>query len=243
MPKQGYGQKPYTQPPFGEDTNKIHREGATHEQDRPRTIFGLRRTTFAIVAILALLVIIGAAVGGGVGGSLASKNNKKKTNDNIKLTPTPTASPSTREAPSITTTSIVGPSATLLRDCDSSNNTVYATTFGSSTSLWRKMCSNAYTNANGFDSVVAQQFNTLNDCINLCATYNFANKTAIQSGNNRICNSVCWRNEIGGSNDAAPGMCFGFTIQNITSNGQTQFKINSPAETRCDSAALMNPDF
>ena len=40
------------------------------DSGRGKTIFGLRRTTFILAALLAL-VIIGAAVGGGVGGSKA----------------------------------------------------------------------------------------------------------------------------------------------------------------------------
>ena len=240
---QGLGPKPYAQPPYGADTDKIHQEGATHEQDRPRTICGLRRRTFFIIVAVVLIVIIGAAVGGGVGGAAASKksNNSNSSNSSSQSSAIPT--PTTTETQSITTTTIIAASATLLRDCDSSNNSIYSTTLGDTSFSFRKLCSNSFTNVNGIDSVVGKQVNTLNDCINLCATYNVANKTQIQSGQNRICNTVCWRNTGDPINDAAPGFCFGFTTQNITINGQTEFKINSPAETRCDSAGLMNQDF
>lgn len=73
---------------------------------------------------------------------------------------------------------------------------------------------------------------TLDDCINLCGTYNEANKTEIATGANGVCKAVCWRNGFVG--DDFPGTCFGFTTQNISSAFVTQ------TEAICDGAAWIN---
>jgi hypothetical protein len=43
------------------------------EKQAPRTIFGLRRTSFWLVIVIVVLILAGA-IGGGVGGSLANKS-------------------------------------------------------------------------------------------------------------------------------------------------------------------------
>jgi hypothetical protein len=48
--------------------------------ENPRTICGMRRITFLLLAIIVVLVIAGA-VGGGVGGSLAVKNAQNSENN------------------------------------------------------------------------------------------------------------------------------------------------------------------
>lgn len=47
-----------------------------HEPSPPRTILGLRRTTF-FLSVALIVVILAAAVGGGVGGSIAVQNARK----------------------------------------------------------------------------------------------------------------------------------------------------------------------
>lgn len=54
---------------------------------RARSICGLRRRTFWILAILSIIIIIGAAVGGGIGGTVARRNA-----DQIR-TPSPITTP------------------------------------------------------------------------------------------------------------------------------------------------------
>lgn len=234
------------------DTHKIAYTTDAYEHDRTKTICGLRRRWFWIVALLAITVVAGA-VGGGVGGALASKSSNSDNNTSNEgigaaqsstslqsaassTTPTPTsAEPST----SISRTSIVGPSSTIVRDCPSSNNTLYDVTLGDSKMTFRKACAISYLNANGIDSVVARPMKSLDDCINACATYNINNRTQIASGSNRICNAVCWRNTFDPINDWPGGMCFGYTSQNSSGT----FKFRTPAETRCDSAALINQEY
>jgi len=44
------------------------------EEQKPRTICGLRRTTFWLLMVIIILILAGA-IGGGVGGSAAAKRN------------------------------------------------------------------------------------------------------------------------------------------------------------------------
>ncbi|CAO2654057.1 Nn.00g107900.m01.CDS01 [Neocucurbitaria sp. VM-36] len=246
-----YSPEPIPAQHYSDDTNKIAYQSAADEHAQSRTICGLRKRTFWIIVIVAILVVA-ASVGGGVGGALSSRSSGSSSNSNsvsqsqssaaldASTTPTPTsAEPST----SISTTQVVGPTTTLLRDCPSSNNSVYSTTFGSTTMQFRKACELSFLNANGIDSVVNKQLTSLDDCINACATYNIQNRTRIAQGTDRICNSVCWRNTFNKINDQAGGQCFGFTTQNNTQDGQSTWRFRSPPETRCDSAALINQDY
>ncbi|KAF2023314.1 hypothetical protein EK21DRAFT_105377 [Setomelanomma holmii] len=238
-----------------EDTNKVAYTTYTQsEPPRSSTICGLRRRTFWILVMVAI-IIVAAAVGGGVGGALASKasdNSNKTANtantgsntaqsssqapQSSSLTPTST---STEPSTTVTTTSIVGPTSTLLRDCPSSNYTLYDVTLGSTTMSFRKACGISFLNVNGIDNAFGTPVASLNDCINMCAAYNINNKTEIQAGSSRICNSVCWRNTFDKINDWPGGMCFGFASQN--SSGTFRYRL--PAETRCDSAALINQEY
>jgi hypothetical protein len=245
-----------------DDTNKFACE-AKIEQDQPWTICGLRRRTFWIAMIVAIIVVA-AAVGGAVGGTLASKSSRNGSHridpDTPELfsaaatptssTQTPASAPITTSNPTttptsaqstadVTTTSVVGPSRTLLRDCPSANNTLYDVTHGDTTMSFRKACGISFVNDGRVNTVKGTVVTSLNDCIDLCAAYNINNKTQIASGASRICNSVCWRNTFEKINDLPGGMCFGFTSQN--SSGTFSYAL--PAETRCDSAALINQAF
>jgi hypothetical protein len=214
-------------------------------------------------------IVVAAAVGGAVGGTLASKSSRnggRATNADgpqselhsatatptsstqtpasallSTITPTPTTTPpaSAQSTADVTTTSVVGPSRTLLRDCPSANDTLYDVTHGDNTMSFRKECSIAFVNDGGGNTFKGTVVNSLNECIDLCAAYNINNKTQIADGSSRICNSVCWRNTFEKINDLPGGMCFGFTSQN--SSGTFTYKL--PAETRCDSAALINQAF
>ncbi|KAH7081225.1 hypothetical protein BKA63DRAFT_486976 [Paraphoma chrysanthemicola] len=243
-----------------EDTHKIAYTTDLHEQSPKSTICGLRKRTFWMV-LIAAIVIVAAAVGGGVGGALSSKSSNNTSDSSTantgndaaqssspassqsqseartsSTTPTPTsAEPST----TVTTTTIAGPSSTILRDCPSSNYTLYDVTLGDTTMSFRKACSRSFLNANGIESAFGRPVASLNECINLCAAYNVNNRTQIQQGSSRICNSVCWRNTFDQINDWPGGMCFGYTSQN--SSGTFRYRV--PDETRCDGAALINQEY
>ena len=218
-----------------------------HEQNKPPTICGLRKRTFWILVIVAV-VIVAAAVGGGVGGALASKSSNdtkisgagagEAQSSGVPQSSSTTPTPTTQSSISITTTSIVGPSSTIFRDCPSSNNSLYDVNFGDTKMTFRKACDISFLNANGIDNVVGKPLPSLNDCINACAQFNVNNKTQIEQGG-RLCNAVCWRNTFDKINDWAGGMCFGFT----TLNSSGTFRYRLPPETRCDSAALINQAF
>jgi hypothetical protein len=230
---------PYT------DTHKVAYHTNVHELEQGRTICGLQKRTFCIVAIVAMIAVV--AVGGAVGGALATKSSSKNADAKdataarpspqseapISITPTPTSAESST---TITTTSIVGPSSTIFRDCPSSNGSLYDVTLGDTKMSFRKACEISYVNSNGIDSAYGKPVKSLNECIDLCAAFNINNRTQIAAGTSRICNAVCWRNTFDKINDWTGGMCFGFTSQN--SSGMFRYKL--PAETRCDSAALIN---
>lgn len=235
-----------------DDTDKVVYNTDIDEQPQPqqKTICGLRKKTFWILVIVAI-VVVAAAIGGGVGGALATKSSKDRGADSAgaaqpSATPDSQSSSSTTPTPTsaqsstiVSTTSIVGPSSTILRDCPSSNYTLYDVTLGNTKMSFRKACDISFLNANGIDSVVGRPVASLNDCINACALYNVNNMTQIQQGTSRICNSVCWRNTFDKVNDWPGGMCFGFTSQNSSGT----FRYRMPPETRCDSAALINQEF
>ncbi|TVY93522.1 hypothetical protein LAWI1_G002987 [Lachnellula willkommii] len=134
----------------------------------------------------------------------------------------------------LTTTQIIGPSYTLLRDCPSSNNTLYGITLGPNTMNFRKVCGRTYPNILGAsnENSVSQKAASLDSCINLCASYNVQSASAIASGQSLVCNAVCWRNSL--DHDDYPGNCFGFTTQNSSS----AFVVTD--EANCDSAAWID---
>lgn len=211
----------------------------------PKSICGLAVPTFWILLVIGAIVVIGAAVGGGVGGSLASKSSKNSSSLSSTAvqsgsgTTTPAASSqstgpitsSPTSTPAVTTTELPGPTTTLLRDCPSSNNTLYSVDIGS-VMTFRKICNLSYQNSlNGF-AVVNSPTTSLDDCVNLCAAYNVQNQTEIAAGESDVCNAVCWRNTF--VNDEFPGQCFGYTTQ----NSSNAFVVNQ--ETICDAAAWIN---
>jgi hypothetical protein len=248
-----------------DDSHKI----LVHEQDRPRTICGLRKRTFYIIVIAALVVIV-AAIGGGVGGALASKSSNaggtaaqassgssttpvsasistsastSTPASTLSTNPTRTATPTPTEI--ISTTTIVGPSATLLRDCPSSNNTLYTVTSNGKTQRFRKTCDATYANAFGGDAMVVRPFASLNQCITECAAFNQRNATEIQQGTSRRCNAVCWRNDVTKRDVWPGGQCFGYTTRNTTA-GDFSFLVSPDPKlpaTVCDGGALIDTEF
>lgn len=207
-------------------------------------ICGLAPRTFWLVAAIFTIIIIAAAVGGGVGGSRASKasssNGQSSSSTSATVPPltTFTSAMSSTSDPAtgtstipITTSTTIGPTATLLVDCPSSNDTVYVAS--QSSQMFRKACYRTFI-SNGFN-VISQNTQSLDSCIDVCAAYNVANATQIASGAAGICNAVCWRATIQG--DDAPGHCFGF----LTTNSSGAFVYNDDA--RCNGAALINQAF
>lgn len=200
-----------------------------------RHICGLRRKTFWIVLAIATVVVIAAAVGGGVGGALSNRSSASASASASSSSGVSSTAPTTTvpSSVSITTTTIAGPTQTLLRDCPSSNNSLYEVAFGSDQFEFRKMCSVKL--AGTGDNVVNDKTTSLDDCISRCASYNNANRTEIASGSSGVCNAVCWRNSL--SSDW-PGQCFGFSTQNSSTGG---FSIDTSG-VECDSAGWINQE-
>jgi hypothetical protein len=210
-----------------------------------KTICGLRRRTFWI-ALIVVLIVVAAAVGGGVGGT------RSKSSTNAQSGATPEQSSTTATTPSPTTTTptatlstqiLTNPTSTasILRDCPSSNSTLLTI----SSQSFRKICNNAVRNSNGITASVNEVVASLDECIALCAAYNVSNRTQIVAGKSKICNSVCWRNTYDKINDWEGGRCFGYESRNVTGGeaGGSAWNLPSTPETICDSAGLINPQF
>ncbi|KAI1362735.1 hypothetical protein F5Y08DRAFT_329897 [Xylaria arbuscula] len=187
------------------------------------TIFGLNRSTFWIIFAVSTFVIIGAIVGGVAGGLLSRNDSNSGTNTSASLTSSylsssPSLTP-TVSTPTNTTSTVILPTATLLRDCPSSNGTLFDVAMGSEEPLiFRKFCTAGLRHVINSIDVTNEATQSLNDCINACVDYNIANKTAIATGNNQTCNAVCWRNTDQLDNiNQIPGQCFGFTTGNTSS--------------------------
>ncbi|KAJ3569943.1 hypothetical protein NPX13_g5906 [Xylaria arbuscula] len=150
--------------------------------------------------------------------------------------PTPTSSTLTDTNPTVSTTTVIFPSATLARDCPSSNQTTYSIAYGEDEPItFRKFCSAGFRHVLNFNHVVEEQTLSLNDCINACVSYDDKNKEAIAAGDSQICNAVCWRNnEQQGGPDHIPGSCFGYAALNSSTG------VIVVEKEYCDSALWIN---
>lgn len=140
-----------------------------------------------------------------------------------------TSTPTMEPKISVTATTIVGPTSTIVRDCPSSNDTLYDVTLGNTKMSFRKECGISIVGTGVNQNAVVKVVSSLDECIDLCAAYNINNRTRIAAGTDKVCNTVCWRNTFDKINDWPGGMCFGFAGQNTTDN---TFKYKLPAETR-----------
>ncbi|KAL2285649.1 hypothetical protein FJTKL_07667 [Diaporthe vaccinii] len=191
--------------------------------------------------------MIGAAVGVGAGVSLANRSQSAESLSSSSTSALPTTSlspastgsslimsstptPTTTQSTTVSTTSIVGPSTTLYRDCPSSDNTLHDITLGEKTYTFRKFCNTVLLTI-GDNSLVNQATTDLNTCINKCALYNHQNASEIAAGD-PACNTVCWWNNV---DVQLPGQCWGFVTQN-SSAGEFQFE----QQVICDSAGWIN---
>ncbi|MCJ1472947.1 hypothetical protein MMC13_001596 [Lambiella insularis] len=223
----------------------------------PSLICGLRRRTFFIILAASTVVILAAAIGGGVGGSLSSKSSQSVTPVSAPTSsaplssaaaasagtsssssaissaaPSTTPTPTTSSAPSLTTSTIVSATQTLLRDCPSSNDTIYTVTLGTAQQNFVKNCSMVWVaDKTTSDNFIVQQTVSLDDCVQLCAQFNI-NDHVSSAGEPQTCNSVCWRNGFVG--DDSPGMCFGYAVPIQNGVAPTE------DDRRCDSALWIN---
>jgi len=227
----------------GQDERTIYPYDA---ESRPKKrICGLAARTFYIVVAIIVAIIVAGALGGGLGGGLSHRNDSSSDGKGTKSVPqsgsappsTITAPPSLSSLAPVTSVSeVIGPSMTLLRDCPASNNSVYSVSLGEHKQQFRKLCSAWFINDPN-KLVISKPTTDLNDCINLCASFNVENDTSPDLTHSP-CTGVCWRNRFIDDNhldDDHPGYCFGFPRLGNTSDG---FNIDY-TETRCDSAALI----
>lgn len=181
---------------------------ATATESPRKRICGLSVRMFWIALSVAAVVIVGGAVGGGVAASrISARAQSESTSTSSTTSPasltsstslatsttsldtstvsseiaTQSATPTTPQTTaSITTSSIVGQSQTLYRDCPSSDGTVYDVTLGDDTYMFRKYC-NIVLVSLGYDNVVTGTTTDLKACIDKCAIYNYQNPGGISS--------------------------------------------------------------
>ncbi|KAI1176848.1 hypothetical protein F4777DRAFT_235669 [Nemania sp. FL0916] len=218
-----------------------------------RRICGLSTGAFLIVlGIFVWLITLGGTVGGILGG-LHSKDDSDgrsgspregaftSPSSTILNTPLPPSvsidTTPTTTTPQVSTTTVTLPSTTLYRDCPSSNGTLYNVTYGSEEPLiFRKLCEASFRHVVNFNDLIMEPKVSLNDCINTCADYNNANKTAIASGGQAVCNAVCWwtNEHLDVDKFQVPGRCWGYTAMNTSTGWSTV------DEVYCDSAIWIN---
>lgn len=195
-------------------------------------VCGLSRRIFWICIVVAAAIVVAVALGVGLGLGLS----KERSSANVSPQQMPTLSTSSTASSNANLVftaqvgTVNGTSATLYRDCPSTNNSLYSVQYSSTTYEFRKLCnirSPIHVQGNNW---VSQPTSSLNDCINLCAAWNQNNVTNSDAGN--VCSTVCWRH--GFINDDWPGQCFGFTTTNTSSGSD-----NIPDDI-CDSAIWIN---
>lgn len=229
-------------------------------QSRSRTLCGIEvypRTYrlaillgISIITIITLAAIIGGAIGGTLGRknsssspisqttsslspSLASAISQSTSTPPPSLSSTITLSTSTQLSPSSTT--LIGPHATAIRDCPSSNNTIYTVNAGAASEQFLKACNTTFLtdavsapNQNFFETTT----DSLDTCIGLCAAWNTGNHLS-SSGLPQTCNVVCWRPFAVG--DQAT-LCFGYSASSSRTGGVYRTTTSSD----CDSALWIN---
>ncbi|ORY17430.1 hypothetical protein BCR34DRAFT_596905 [Clohesyomyces aquaticus] len=246
---------------YYDPNNKNHPPPYPGKNER---VCGAERRTFYIGVAIIMVVILAAVVGGVVGGIVTRKSSSSpSTSAGTESTPSSTPSSSPSSSPSgtslastgttpspatttpsftISTTTLIGPSATLIRDCPSANDTIYDITYGSAPPMsFRKICNANFRTvkrpAGVGDNSVNAHTNSLNECIDLCASYDTRNKTRITQGKDFVCNAVCWINSLA---EKQPGQCFGFTTKNDTGGFTLDM---TPDVVKCDTAAWINQGY
>lgn len=203
---------------------------------------------WSLVAGTTILVIIAAVVGGVVG---RKSQDRRENADNTSLqgalqstgpsATSSTASPTSSSFPALETTILhTADGRTLYRDCPSSDDMVYTYGGVSNPMLFRKFCGRSCFNTQGTTAMINQDTDSLDDCIDLCASYNLLlNQTQIisndTSAGKSVCSAVCWR--WSPRNPDWPGHCFGYASVNVSGH------FNVSEERQCDSAAWMNQYF
>lgn len=242
----GYDEKQLVSP-------EEHPPGKEAVDSRKGRICGLSVWLFWVLVVAIATVVIAAVVAGSVvgtskkhrngSGKIAASTSARTFATSFSSLPdvtraTASASSSNSRSTSITTASITSskipgptPGQSLVQDCPSSNQTIYSFGATGSLTLFRKWCNWEFTDVNGATSAPNTQANSLDECIQLCASYNIQNATEIADGSSNVCNAVSWRYA---NTDNFLGQCFGYTTKNESGSFVGEYSDHS------DSAAWIN---
>lgn len=112
------------------------------------------------------------------------------TNWSASTTPPPTTSVQTPNS----TSTIIEPPATFLRDWTSSKNTIYAVRIGSTSQQYRNLYSVSFASTKADSEYFINPITaSLDNFVGLCAQWN-VNDDVSSSGLAQMCGAVCWRN-------------------------------------------------
>lgn len=236
--------------------NSSHDEKQVAESQRAEVVeksksrrCGLAPWLFWSLICGGIAVVIIAAVAGGVVGSKDDSSDSKvftaptaggalQGSTQSTTTASSLHTKATSASPSSTTQIFHAGDRTLYRDCPSSNDTVYTYGGASSPMLFRKWCGMACWNTQGVTAMVNEDTDSLDSCINLCASYNLVlDQTGLisnrSSAGRSVCSAVCWR--WNPQDPDWPGHCFGYASLNVSGH------FNVSEASNCDSAGWMNP--
>jgi hypothetical protein len=176
---------PTPKSPDGWQPYKLNDQAAVASTKGTRAICGIRRTTFLLLVIVAVLIVAGG-IGGGVGGSIAVQKARNSAPDSSFVNPSlnliqnvfkdvmltlPVLLYSLPSSVNVTVTA-TAPTATQFPvtapklSCPQNNNTVYAAANGG------KFVVTCNADAPNNDLAYFNNTSNLNDCIEHCAYYN-----------------------------------------------------------------------
>ncbi|MCJ1359301.1 MAG: hypothetical protein MMC33_009302 [Icmadophila ericetorum] len=141
----------------------------------------------------------------------------------------------------ISSTTEIGPDGTAIRDCPSSNNSIYTVPISgiSASEQFLKVCNTTFLTDNpdaATQNFVELAVDSLDDCIGACASWNQGNHIS-SSGLSQTCNVVCWRPYVSGSQGR---LCFGYAASPRGGSVNDLGSYSTVTSDNCDSALWVN---
>ncbi|KAF2188812.1 hypothetical protein K469DRAFT_684120 [Zopfia rhizophila CBS 207.26] len=156
----------------------------------PKTqrICGMRRVTFALGIVIAILLVTAGVLGGLFGAERAKTAKASKTTSPSSLNPFSTVTPTLATPTSTSVATTLGPGNVTV-ECPSSNGT----TFSSRGQSFLRLCRYAYTFDDGAIDVSEVTAQSMGECIDQCTGFNEKrNETNGDGGETKKCIGVGW---------------------------------------------------